>query len=180
VAHFEYDPFGNLTVDSDSNAAQFPYRFSTKPQDLTTGLFYYGYRYYDPVTGRWPSRDPIEESGGINLYGFVSNDGVNAWDYLGLEDKCCEKADALFSSIVMAVSAALAIFGEEGLPENPKDWGELFKDVGQLLTVARLRAACHDCMGKAMCQFPNANQHRLLQICDVICRLQADLAGGKN
>jgi hypothetical protein len=36
------------------------------------------------VTGRWPSRDPIEEEGGINLYGFVGNDGVNWWDYLGL------------------------------------------------------------------------------------------------
>jgi RHS repeat-associated protein len=44
----------------------------------------YGYRYYDPVTGRWPSRDPIEESGGINLYGFVGNDGANWIDVLGL------------------------------------------------------------------------------------------------
>jgi RHS repeat-associated protein len=84
VAHFEYDPFGNLTVDSESNADAFPYRFSTKPQDLTTGLYYYGYRYYDPVTGRWPSRDPIEEEGGINLYGFVGNDGVNKNDVYGL------------------------------------------------------------------------------------------------
>jgi hypothetical protein len=32
----------------------------------------------------WPSREPIEEKGGINLYGFVNNDGVNQWDYLGL------------------------------------------------------------------------------------------------
>jgi hypothetical protein len=31
----------------------------------------------------WPSRDPIEEEGGVNLYGFVNNDGVNDWDYLG-------------------------------------------------------------------------------------------------
>ena len=44
----------------------------------------YGYRYYDPLTGRWPSRDPIEEEGGINLYGFVGNDGVNRRDLLGL------------------------------------------------------------------------------------------------
>jgi RHS repeat-associated protein len=49
------------------------------------GLHYYGYRYYDPVTGRWPSRDPIGERGGINLYGFVGNDGLNHFDYLGLE-----------------------------------------------------------------------------------------------
>jgi hypothetical protein len=45
---------------------------------------YYGYRYYDPKTGRWPSRDPIGEEGGINLYGFVGNNGVNDFDYHGM------------------------------------------------------------------------------------------------
>jgi len=88
VAHFEYDPFGNLTVDDQGNAASFPYRFSTKPQDAVTGLYYYGYRYYDPMTGRWPSRDPIGERGGINLYGFVGNDAVNGLDVLGLTSIC--------------------------------------------------------------------------------------------
>jgi hypothetical protein len=41
---------------------------------------------YDPVTGRWPSRDPIGERGGINLYGMVGNDAIGRWDYLGLTD----------------------------------------------------------------------------------------------
>jgi len=53
-------------------------------QRFGTGVIYYGYRYYDPVTGRCPSRDPIEEDGGINLYEFVNNDGVNRMDRLGL------------------------------------------------------------------------------------------------
>ena len=26
------------------------------------------------------------ERGGVNLYGFVENDGINQWDYLGLND----------------------------------------------------------------------------------------------
>jgi RHS repeat-associated protein len=56
------------------------------PPPKTTGVTDYGYRYYDPVTGRWPSRDPIGEDGGVNLYGFVGNDGVNLWDILGLEE----------------------------------------------------------------------------------------------
>jgi RHS repeat-associated protein len=43
----------------------------------------YGYRYYDPLTGRWPSRDPIGEDGGENLYGFVGNDGVDRVDAFG-------------------------------------------------------------------------------------------------
>jgi RHS repeat-associated protein len=88
AAHFEYDPFGNITgftEQSQGLAASFAYRFSTKPIDDITGWFYYGYRYYDPVTGRWPSRDPIQERGGVNLYGFVGNDGIFYWDLLGLE-----------------------------------------------------------------------------------------------
>lgn len=83
VAHYEYDPFGNTTVASEDKADDFAYRFSTKPIDATTGLYYYGYRYFDPITGRWPSRDPIGEKGGMNLYGFVGNDGINRQDYLG-------------------------------------------------------------------------------------------------
>lgn len=50
-----------------------------------TDVTYYLYRYYDPMTGRWPSKDPIKEKGGVNLYGFVRNDGVNKLDYLGWE-----------------------------------------------------------------------------------------------
>ena len=46
----------------------------------------YLYRYYDPLTGRWPSRDPIEEDGGLNLYGFVRNDPVYQIDLWGLTD----------------------------------------------------------------------------------------------
>jgi uncharacterized protein RhaS with RHS repeats len=48
------------------------------------GVTYYTYRWYDPVTGRWPSRDPIEENGGINLHGFVENSAVTSYDILGL------------------------------------------------------------------------------------------------
>jgi RHS repeat-associated protein len=43
-----------------------------------------GYRFYNPSTGRWLNRDPIGEDGGMNLYGMVGNNPVNAWDYLGL------------------------------------------------------------------------------------------------
>ncbi len=67
---------------------------TTKLQRFGARVTFYGYRYYDPVTGRWPSRDPIEEVGGINLYGFVENNGVNDLDYLGQLNlqKCLQKA----------------------------------------------------------------------------------------
>jgi len=57
-----------------------PFRFSTKYEDDETGLIYYGCRYYNPSTGRWPSRDPLEERGGMNLYCFDKNDGINVID----------------------------------------------------------------------------------------------------
>ncbi len=82
---FEYDPFGRLMINNFTNL-YLPYRYSTKPLDQPTGFYYYGYRYYDPTTGRWPSRDPIEENGGINLYGFVGNDVINKSDHLGLSN----------------------------------------------------------------------------------------------
>jgi RHS repeat-associated protein len=48
-------------------------------------MYYYGFRYYDPVTGRWLSRDPLGELGSLNLYSMVNNDMANTWDYLGLK-----------------------------------------------------------------------------------------------
>jgi RHS repeat-associated protein len=45
---------------------------------------WYGYRYFDPVTGRWLSRDPIEEEGGENLFVTVGNSLVGNVDVLGL------------------------------------------------------------------------------------------------
>ncbi len=86
---FEFDPFGaELAIDTllpNPNDPEPPsFRFSTKYTDVETRLVYYGYRYYWPEMGRWLSRDPIEESGGINLYGMVGNDAVNRVDHLGL------------------------------------------------------------------------------------------------
>ena len=86
AAHYEYGPFGEPLVSTGSVATQMPFRFSTKYQDAETGLLYYGFRYYDPNTGRWLSRDPIGEQGGVNLYGMVGNDAVNRFDFLGLAD----------------------------------------------------------------------------------------------
>jgi RHS repeat-associated protein len=83
-ARCEYDPFGNLLRATGPAAAENAYRFSTQYTDDITGLLYYGYRHYDPVHGRWLSRDPIGEAGGVNLYGFVGNDGINSLDILGL------------------------------------------------------------------------------------------------
>jgi hypothetical protein len=51
---------------------------------LETGLLYFGYRYYHAILGRWINRDPSEESGGMNLYGFVGNEPISFIDDSGL------------------------------------------------------------------------------------------------
>jgi RHS repeat-associated protein len=91
AASYRYDPYGNLLSSSGSMAGTNTYRFSSKEwvqidpwTQAIPGLYYYGYRFYAPSLQRWPNRDPIEELGGYNLYGFVGNDPVNYSDPEGL------------------------------------------------------------------------------------------------
>ena len=59
-------------------------RASTETPIPGFGVAISGRRYYNPSQGRFVGRDPIEEQGGINLYGYCGNNGVNRWDYLGM------------------------------------------------------------------------------------------------
>jgi RHS repeat-associated protein len=72
-AEYEYGPFGETIRATGPAAGENPFRFSAKYTDGETGLIYYGYRYYQPNTGRWLSRDPLGEEGGLNLFNFVGN-----------------------------------------------------------------------------------------------------------
>ncbi len=83
-ARYAYDAFGKTLTATGPAAKANRYRFSTKPMEEDSALMYYGYRYYDPVTGRWPSRDPIEEKGGLNLYAMTDNNMNSAFDVFGL------------------------------------------------------------------------------------------------
>ncbi len=83
-AHYEYSPFGKITKSTGSIADNFDYRFSSEVFDQETELSYYNYRYYSAELGRWLSRDPIEEHGGLNLYAMVWNNPVDRKDKLGL------------------------------------------------------------------------------------------------
>ena len=84
AAVYEYGPFGEGIRASGPASAANPLRFSTKYQDGESGFSCYGFRYYNSSTGRWLSRDPIEEKGGLNLYCMLENDPINATDVLGL------------------------------------------------------------------------------------------------
>ena len=84
-ATYEYGPFGETIRQSGTQAGN-PLHFSSKYQDDESDLLYYGYRLYNASAGRWLSRDPIGENGGINLFGFVRNDPIRRFDALGQAD----------------------------------------------------------------------------------------------
>jgi RHS repeat-associated protein len=79
-ALYRYDPYGRLLYSSGSLAGANLYRFSSKEIHVNSGLYYYGYRFYDPNLQRWLNRDPIGEEGGRNLYVFVRNAPLNVLD----------------------------------------------------------------------------------------------------
>jgi RHS repeat-associated protein len=84
VANYRYDPFGNTISSSGTLADANVYRFSSKEIHLNSGMYYYGYRFYDPNLQRWINRDPIQEWGGENLYRFVNNNSLYFVDSFGL------------------------------------------------------------------------------------------------
>ena len=92
-AHYDYVPFGAVTRTHGDSSASFdivslnPFRFSSEYYDSELDLVYYNYRHYSPSLGRFLSRDPIEERGGLNLYAFVGNTPTTHTDSLGLRLK---------------------------------------------------------------------------------------------
>ena len=72
-AHYEYAPFGAVIAQRGASAAANPWRFSSEYAEDDTVTVYYNYRHYEPVVGRWLSRDPIGEMDAPCLYGFIRN-----------------------------------------------------------------------------------------------------------
>jgi RHS repeat-associated protein len=84
---FLYGPFGEVVFETGGDEHR--RQFNGKESDVATGLRYYGFRYYDPVTLRWNSADPLynflpdlglNEPQRMNLYAFSMNNPVRYYD----------------------------------------------------------------------------------------------------
>jgi RHS repeat-associated protein len=100
VKRIDYDSFGNIINDTDP-LFEVPFGFSGGLHDKDTGLVRFGFRDYDPDTGRWTAKDPIFFSGGdTDLYGYCLSDPVNFTDPTG----------KILSTIIGAVAGASSGF----------------------------------------------------------------------
>ncbi len=79
--HLEYFAFGETFIEEKSYYNYTPYLFNGKEFDDDTRLYYYGARYYDPMTSVWQSVDPLAEKyPNISPYAYTANNPVNYVD----------------------------------------------------------------------------------------------------
>ncbi len=88
VASYTYDPFGDVLEDRSSGFDLLPQKFTGKEHDATTGLVYYGARYYDPGLARFMTADTVIPGGGgnpqgLNRYAYVLGNPVKMVDPTG-------------------------------------------------------------------------------------------------
>lgn len=84
VKTIERDSWGNVISDSNPSF-DLPIGFAGGYEDPDTGLVHFGFRVYDPGTGRWLGLDPLLFAGGqTNLYLYVRGDPINLVDPSGL------------------------------------------------------------------------------------------------
>jgi RHS repeat-associated protein len=84
VGEVNYEPFGESTGTGDKKE----HLFTGKEKD-STGLYYYGARYYDPEIGRWIERDlrrgTVENPISLNRYVYCYNNPLRYVDPDGLD-----------------------------------------------------------------------------------------------
>jgi RHS repeat-associated protein len=121
TASYEYSPFGEALRANGSYALLNPFRFSTRFCDDETHLIYYGRRYYSPTLGRFLSRDPIEEKGGLHLYAFTANQPVNRWDIRGLSGNSLSAAQSQQEQYLAKIAAFLTTMRELNYSGNSSE-----------------------------------------------------------
>ncbi|MCL4839988.1 MAG: RHS repeat-associated core domain-containing protein, partial [Thermoanaerobaculia bacterium] len=87
VQRIDYDEWGVVLLDT--NPGWQPFGFGGGMYDTDTGLVRFGWRDYDPATGRWTSKDPILFGGGdANTFSYSFANPVSNSDPLGLSPGC--------------------------------------------------------------------------------------------
>jgi len=81
VATYRYDSYGALRTASGN--IDNPYQFTGREHDAESELYYHRARMYDPLTGRFNSKDPILDNADPHLFKYVKDNPVNWKDPKG-------------------------------------------------------------------------------------------------
>jgi RHS repeat-associated protein len=123
LERYGYDGFGTPRYmtsafgNRSSSSYEWETLFDAYRYDLESGLYQVRYRYLHPKLGRWVSRDPIGELGGVSLYAYVINSPIRSTDTFGLfkacvdwdaRDKCVAEAAADRDETIAIAEGALA------------------------------------------------------------------------
>ena len=84
-AEMDFDAYGQITRQTGSSENDL--LFSTKERDFSIGLDNHGFRFYDPLLGKYITRDPSGYPDGFNNQIYAKNNPINWIDPLGLEMK---------------------------------------------------------------------------------------------
>ena len=108
-----YGPFGEVLdsqLASDRDPEDYTREFNGKDFDQVGQLYYYGYRYYDPISVMWNRADPkyrvVPDAGynkprKMNLYTYTLNNPVSLMDPDGLEPFENTLRKAIFDAVVI-------------------------------------------------------------------------------
>jgi RHS repeat-associated protein len=82
LGQLAYGPYGEV----EKAEGRLPdKRYAGMLMDVPNGNYITHYRFYDPAVGRWLNRDPMGESGGLNIYAYVGGNPLSYTDPNGLE-----------------------------------------------------------------------------------------------
>ena len=129
TAHYEYAPFGAVLGMHGESASLNPWRFSCEYAEDDSATIYYNYRHYEPVNGRWLSRDPIGETGGLDLYCLLANSVNQRIDKIGLRAVPLSDDNYTVEGCELTVRLRIKIKFEDDAPGNmwSGDYGEKWK-----------------------------------------------------
>ncbi len=108
-AQYAFDPFGRVTKLSEAVASDFGY--AGYYSHSRSGLNLTRTRAYASTLGRFINRDPIEETGGVNLYSYVGNMPVSFIDGNGTRGGLSDIISAGLKGVVAGPSVITGALG---------------------------------------------------------------------
>jgi RHS repeat-associated protein len=144
LARYDYSAYGIRSRTVGTYEAEKGY--TGHDYHIGSGLVLTLYRAYDPQTGRWLSPDPIQEAGGMNLYGYVGNNPLNYWDPDGRSPESIIGIVEAAPGIVVGATEVLVGIVDAALASMAAPWSTADESL-ELMAEARL-AGRNGCSGK--------------------------------